>query len=385
MVELLTDKYAPKSIDEMVGNEEKREAVKRWILRWSSGQKPRPLLIYGPSGVGKTSTAYALVHQYDLELIEMNASELRDKERVERIVHSAATTKTLSGKMRMILIDDVDIFIGKNDSGGLPAIVRIIKEANCPILLTATNIWDKKLALLRAECELVEMKKVSRASIKTLLSKIAKNEKLGISEEKIEAIAENSGGDVRSALIDLQGMWISARDREEDLFIRVKTIFKATTYKEAKEALAGDADYELLKLWIDENIPNEYENIEDLVRAYHWLSRADVFQGRIKKSSWVLLKYALDLMSAGIALAKAERYKKFTKYIFPKYLKAMSISMERRAMMKSLGLKIGRIVHTNYRHAPDYFTLLSGLPPKILEDFYGLNEDEIKFLRSISR
>ena len=165
MADLLTEKYAPKNIDDMLGNDENHESIKRWILNWISGQKRRPLLIYGQPGVGKTSIAYALMHQYDLEVIEMSSNELRNKKRVERVISASATSGTLSGKPRLILIDDVDVFIGRKDTGGLHMIVRIIKEANCPIILTATDIWDKKLAPLRTACERMEMKKVIQFNV----------------------------------------------------------------------------------------------------------------------------------------------------------------------------------------------------------------------------
>lgn len=385
VADLLTEKYAPKSVDEMLGNDENRESVKRWILNWISGQKRRPLLVYGPPGVGKTSIAYALMRQYDLEIIEMSSNELRNKKRVERVISASATTGTLSGKTRLILIDDVDIFIGRKDTGGLPTIVRILKEANCPIILTATDVWDKKLAPLRTACEKMEMKKVSRGAIKKLLAKVSKQENMDIPEEIIESMAENSVGDVRSSLVDLQKLAPSMRDRKKDIFNRVRTIFKATTYREAREALAGDLDYDLLKLWIDENIPNEYEDIGDVARAYYWLSRADLFEGRIRKNIWILFKYSLDLMTAGVALSKEQKYRKFTKYSFPKYLKEMSISVQRRAMLKSIGLKVGPIVHTNYKDASAYYVILSKLSPEVLEDFYKLNEDEIKFIKLLAK
>ena len=383
--ELLTNKYAPKKIEEIIGNDESREYVKRWMLNWLAKNKRRPLLIFGPPGVGKTCTAYALAAQYDLEIMEFGSSELRNKERVEQVVGVAADTGTLSGRMRMILIDDVDIFIGKKDTGGLGAVVKIIKEANCPIILTATDIWDKKLAPIRLECDRVEYKKVSRASIKKFLAEIAKKEKMDADEKKISEIAENSGGDVRSALIDLQAMRPSMREREEDIFWRVRTIFKSTTYTEAKEALKGDVDYELLNLWIEENIPEEYERSGDLLRAFFWLSRSDVFFGRTGNGSWMMLKYALDLMSAGVALAKSEPYRKFTKYQFPSYLRKMGESVARRALIKAVGKKIGSVTHTNANEARSYFGLLAGLKPELLKEFYDLEDEEIAFLKEFAK
>lgn len=381
--ELFTDKYSPRKIEESIGNDEAKEAIRRWILNWVAGNGRKPILVYGPPGVGKTSIAHAIANQYGLEIIEMGASDLRNRERVEHIVFTASGTGTLSGKKRLILIDDVDIFIGKKDTGGLGAVVKTLKEANCPVLLTATDIWDKKLAPIRAECERIEFKKVGRASIRKLLAEIAKKEKLAISDKELDALAENSNGDVRSALIDLQAAGPSVREREADIFWRVRSVFKSSTYSEAREALKGDVDYELLNLWIEENIPEEYENKRDIARAFFWLSRSDIFFGRTGSGSWVMLKYALDLMSAGVALAKSQPYRKFTKYQFPAYLRKMGASVATRAMLKSIGLKVGRVVHANAKEARLYFPVLAEMKPELLEEFYLLEEDEIKFLRNL--
>ncbi len=380
---LLTHKYAPKTIDGMIGNDEKREYLKKWILNWLSGRKRRPLLVYGPPGVGKTSAAYALKDQYDLEIVEMNASELRNKGRVEHVAKSALLAGTLSGKGKIILIDDVDIFAGREDRGGTSAVASLLKEANCPVILTATDAWNRKISNIRSECELVEMKKVNKFAIKKLLQEISAKENIEIDEKAISGIAENASGDVRSAINDLQARSRSSRDREIDIFNKIRTLFKTMDYKEARSVAFGDVDFDLLKLWIDENIPNEYETIPDVANAYYWLSKGDVFEGRIRRSSWVLLKYTIDLSTAGVALAKERPYRKFTKYSFPVFLKEMSRTVQRRAMLKGIGKKIGRKTHTNSRDACGIIPLIKMQMKKRgkeIAEYYEFDEDEADFI-----
>ena len=383
---LLTIKYAPKSIDDMIGNDEQRERVKRWLLNWFAGERRRAFLVYGPPGVGKTSMAYALKQQYDLELIEMNASELRNKARVEHVVKSATLAGTLSGKKKIILIDDVDIFAGRKDRGGTSAIAAILRETNCPVILTATDAWNRKISAIRSECELVEMKKVNKFTIRKLLERIAKEEKM--SEKEIAGIAENAEGDVRSALNDLQARKSSLRDREKNIFMKMRAIFKATNYREARSTAYGDVDYNLLKLWIDENIPAEYEDAKDVANAYQWLSKSDVFEGRIRMNNWILLKYSIDLATAGVALSKSRLYPKFTKYAFPGYLREMSRTVQRRAILKKIGRKIGRKIHTNYKDALDVLPVLEAQMngnEEEISGFYDFDESEVAFITKARR
>ncbi len=334
---LLAQKYPPRKIDEIAGNDEPKARIRQWILNWMRGARQKPLLIHGPTGTGKTAIAYALKDEFDLELVEMNASELRNTEAVERVLAGAGSSLSLSGKGKLILIDDVDA-LQSRDRGGASAIVSVMRHSHSPILLTAENIWDKKLAGIRAESQPLEFRRISKSSIAKVLGRIAGKEGMGISESAIASIAENSAGDLRSAINDLQAGRSGMRDREKDIFERMKLIFKSTTYREAREAGWGDIEHDFLKLWVDENIPIEYETRGDIAAAYSMLSRSDVFDGRImNRQYWGFLRYSGDLLTAGVSLAKKEKYYKFVRYQFPNYLRQMSASSARRSMMREIG------------------------------------------------
>jgi replication factor C large subunit len=384
---LYTVKYAPGKLDGMIGNQEKVEHIKQWILQWLAGRHRKPLLVWGPPGTGKTSIAYALKEQYGLDLIEMNASELRNKGRVERILGHSALAGSLFGRLRLVLVDDADVLAGRKDSGGSAAIKKFLSDSPCPAIVTATDVWDKKFAPIRSECELVELKRINKLSIRKLLAHVAKEEKLGLEEAQLDAIAEGAGGDVRAALNDLQAGGPTARFHEKDIFQVVRGILKAESYSAVREFTSGSIDYELIKLWIDQNIPAEYEKPEEVAAAYDSLSKADIFDGRIRRTNWELLKYSIDLATAGVALAKSAAYRKFTKYSFPTYLRMMSQTVERRAMLKSIGTKIGSRVHANRKDALEYLPLLREFGRKDadkLMEFYDFSEEELAFILETS-
>ena len=107
---LLTQKYVPKKLTEVIGNEEALARIRQWILNWMHKQRKKPLLIHGPTGVGKTTIAYVLQNEFDLELIEMNASELRDKKSIGRVLTATLLGSSLSGKRRLLLQFHVNRF-----------------------------------------------------------------------------------------------------------------------------------------------------------------------------------------------------------------------------------------------------------------------------------
>lgn len=383
---MLTLKYKPKKLKDVIGNNKAKEIVKEWANAWERGERPKPLLLYGPSGVGKTSTAHAIANEMGWTVVELNASNKRSKDRIESVV-GEKSTMSLFGGYRLILIDDVDQFSGREDRGAMTAITDIIKHANNPIILTALDYWDQKIAALRGLVQPVEFKRVSTTTIVKHLKYIAEKENIKIDDDMLEQIAENANGDVRAAINDLESMSFGRRDVELKVFDVMKNVFKKMDYKKVREAILNSSiDYDLLLLWILENIPNEYEKPLDISKAYYYLSRADVFRGRIiRQQYWGYLRYVNDLMGCGVALAKEQPYHKFTKYRFPHYLSLMAKTRATRSMINSICSKIGKEIHESVRDIKPYLWLFSlmiktGNKDDLMER-YGFTKEEIDFLK----
>ncbi|MFP3949831.1 MAG: replication factor C large subunit [Candidatus Micrarchaeia archaeon] len=380
---LLSQKYAPDRLEEVLGNLTAKKQLKRWMLTWMRGKRQEPLLLSGPPGVGKTAMVYALKKELGLELLEMTASDFRNRDKVEKILGGSMSASTLSGKAKLIFIDDVDA-MGREDRGGMGAISKLLKDAPFPIILTAEDSWNRKIFPLRSYCSMIQLKRPIAPSIAKLLRETAGKEGMKVSEEKIQAIAEAAHGDIRSAINDLQANSVGERDREKDIFTMLKKLFRAQTYAEAREISFGNFDHDMLKLWIDENIPLVMPP-QDVPPAYSRLSRADIFDGRIlNRQAWGFLKYSSDLMTAGVSLSRSDMRPKFVRFQFPSFLKKMKATSSSRATMKSLLSKIGRKVHTSPRRAESYLPVFAGLyeeDPGYFAVNYGIDEKEAALLK----
>ena len=79
----------------------------------------------GPPGTGKTTLVHTLARQLDYDVVEMNASDVRNKEALQaRIAPVFQNTSNLIGKRIMLFLDEVDGISGREDTGGLDTLIN---------------------------------------------------------------------------------------------------------------------------------------------------------------------------------------------------------------------------------------------------------------------
>ena len=382
---LFSEKYSPKKIDEVAGNDTAKEEVKKWALEAERGKPSKPLLLHGPVGIGKTALAYATAMEMNWSVIETNASDLRDAENMNRIYGMGAASNGLFGEKRLILVDEID---SVNDRQEFSSLQKFLLESKQPVMLIANDVWNQRLSTIRFSCKMIEMRKVNSATIRKILEKIASAEGMSVNPESFGEIAELSKGDLRAAINDLQASGgnkelVMDRDREKGIFDQVKTVFKSENYKGATDAGQNldTQDFDMLSKWLGENIPAEYEKLEEQTEAFSWLSRADIFQGRIfRRQNYSYLKYARALSLAGVALSKKKPYYKFVKYSFPSSIRKLGASRKNRGLLKSISSKIASDLHCSPQQGRESLSFLAGVEG--MPERFSFSEDESSFVLS---
>ena len=385
----LCEKYRCECFVDIKGQEAAIDSLKSFFKNFPF---KKAMLLHGPSGAGKTSLAYALAQENNLEILELNASDLRDREKLEQILKPATQQQSLFGKNgKIILIDEIDGIT--TDRGGLAELLALIEKTSFPIIITANNIWQQKFALLRRKVELLKLKEIKYELILKILQSITKKEKKEIDENLLKTIAAKSRGDIRAALNDLQTIIylekktevkeIHEREKEEDIFQVLRKVFKNKSDPKLTEVYDSvDMPIDDIFLWLEENIPYEYKG-EELARAYDALSKADVFRGRIhRQQHWRFLVYENFLLSAGISFAskKPRSLSEFTIYQRPKRILKIWLQNQKYAKKKSIAEKYAKAVHISIKRALKEFFLLPLILDKAARKKLNLSEDEIKFL-----
>ncbi len=395
--------HKPKSVSDVLGNPDSVMKFTEWMRSWDKKiPSKRAAFLYGPPGVGKTVVAESYANENGYDLIEMNASDWRTAEAVDRVAGSASMQATLYGtRKRMVIVDELDGIGGAEDRGGLGAILDVVKTTQCPIVLIANNVWDQRFTYLRNYCLLIDFKRIPWRSIVPFLRKICDEERIEAEEEALRIIAERSRGDVRSAINDLQALaqgrnslkyedvsWLAYRDRQESIFEVLHTIFTTKSSLEAKRAVdKADVDYELLFEWIYENIPYQLTDLQDMNNAMQNLAKADIYLKRIRNQEWGLLGYFFDLMTSGIAMSRERTPVKWVPFNFPQRIKLLSQTKKERQIRLGIGRRIGARCHTSARSAVrDYLPYLQLIFEKNtkmaseLAEWFNFDEGIINYL-----
>ncbi|MBC7085846.1 MAG: replication factor C large subunit [Methanomethylovorans sp.] len=403
-----TEKYRPKSLAEIVGNPAATNQLKAWAQQWLEGKpEKKAVLLHGPAGVGKTSTAYALAIDMGWEIIELNASDQRTGEVIERIAGSASKMSTLGGysSKRLIVLDEADNMHGTSDRGGTKAIGEIIQDTSQPILLIANDVYGIPSSI-RSNVMEIKFNALQTRSIVSALKQIAQKEGLICGVGIIEKIAENADGDMRSAINDLQAVALgrsevniediatAPRDNKDSIFKVMERIFKGTDAKKALEATYTlDESPEDLIHWIDENLPVQYAGKDEgiitdsIQKGYGYISRADLFLGRVqKRQNYIMWRYASVLMTCGTVVAKSQTKRGFVKFNPPSLWRHMGQLKAKRNMRNNIASKIADHCHESMRYSGSdilfvYSILLQdqNYAPAIVAEL-GLDLDELIFI-----
>lgn len=312
-----TEKYRPTTRSDIIGNAEEIETFLDWIISWKTRiPKKRAVLLIGPPGTGKTATVGAIANDLGYEIVEFNASDKRNKASIEIQVTRAAFQQTLDGSPRLILLDEVDGLSGTSDRGGVGAILKVIDLSSHPIVMTANDQDSPRIKDLLKKCIVIQFNSLDVSSMARVLMRIAKENTDKPSQEIIESIASNSGGDLRAAISDLQAViqghigtseiGLSHRDVKSTVTQALRKLFMATDPKTAKAVIdQADIDYDSLVLWFEENLHLHLTTPAELDAGFDSLSEADLYLGRImRQQTWKLLSYAYDFLSSGIASSR---------------------------------------------------------------------------------
>ena len=318
-------------ISEFVGNENSRKKVVEWLVKWSDGSKP--LLLVGQPGVGKTSFVHALCREFDIDLIELNASDTRNKNLLAQVIFPIFSNASLTGKNFLLFLDEIDGISNREDSGGLDFLLDLFKEPSIRVVMAA-NKSNEAIKKISKVSKTITFSPIPPRLSMLYLDRILRLQNSSMKLEDKIAVVRNCFGDIRSLLNAAQVMkagYTTTKNPVLDIDIEnmINHFFSSTTFAEALDVVQrADISYsdprfgqssedrrkDILAAFFSSIVMSKID-IPTITLLLDRLSELDVILSRsLVMRNWKILRYFPLILTKSLFYDSRNKYIRYNRY-----------------------------------------------------------------------
>jgi replication factor C small subunit len=215
-----TEKYRPKTLDEVIG----QEAIVKVLKKFVETKELPNMLFAGPPGVGKTTTAIALAHELykdDVKgnFLELNASDERGIDVVRGKIKDFARSLSLSNvPFKIIFLDEADALTPDAQH----ALRRTMeKYSSITRFILSCNYSSKIIEPLQSRVSVFRFSPLTKQDVITLIKRVEQAEGLSIDEDVYDLIYYLSEGDMRRVLNIMQGSAVFGTHITREIVLKI--------------------------------------------------------------------------------------------------------------------------------------------------------------------
>lgn len=327
----IDDSLIHPKISDFVGNESSRKKIIEWIIKWSDGSKP--LLLVGPPGVGKTSFVHALCREFDIDLIELNASDTRNKNLLAQVITPIFSNSSLTGKNYLLFLDEIDGISKREDSGGLDFLIDLFKEPSIRVIMAANNS-NEAIKKISKVSKTVTFSPIPPRLSMLYLDKILRLQNASMNDENRITVVRNSFGDIRLLLNATQAMkagYTTTKNPVVDIDIEnmIGQFFSVKTFGEALDIVQrADISYsdprfgqssedrrkDILAAFFSSIVMSKID-ISTIAVLLDKLSELDVILGRsLVLRNWKILRYFPLILTKSLFQVSRNKFIRYNRY-----------------------------------------------------------------------
>lgn len=200
---LWVEKYRPKKISDCILPERLKNVFQEYVNK----QEIPNLMLSGTAGVGKTSVAKAMCDAIGINHMYINASENRGIDMMRTTIRNYASTVSLVGGKKVIILDESDYLTADAQAAMRGAIEEF--SSNCTFIFTC-NYKAKLIDAIHSRCSVIDFslkndeKKEMASQFFKRLQHILAEEKIDYDRAVLAKIVEKFFPDYRRTLNELQ-------------------------------------------------------------------------------------------------------------------------------------------------------------------------------------
>ncbi|KAK4228344.1 replication factor RFC1 C terminal domain-containing protein [Podospora fimiseda] len=223
--QLWTTKYAPTAINQICGNKGNVEKIQNWLKMWPKNKAvdfqkrgadgmggARAIIISGPPGIGKTTSAHLAANLEGYDVLEFNASDVRSKKLIDYSVSDVINNTSLlghfagdgkkadAGKKKIVLIMDEVDGMSAGDRGGVGAIAKLCKKTEVPLILICNERRLPKMKPFDHVAFDIKFQRPTVDQIRSRVMTICHREGLKMPPQVVNALIEGAGKDIRQVI-----------------------------------------------------------------------------------------------------------------------------------------------------------------------------------------